>query len=137
MRFRTSASSQSSQTSVSYSFSGMSFRYSQINNAPVLSNALFNDQEDMTVASPFSVAPEYYVVASIYDEQGCLTIQSVSGCAYRTGSTDKTCYDPDNKSNTSLICSVTNCSGSEDKTATASCVFSAVNTLDPTDAGTP
>ena len=138
MRFRTSTSSASSTVSVNYYFSGMSIRYSQVNNAPTLSNALFNDQEDITVGSYFGAPTAYYVLADIYDEQGCETIQTITGCAYRSGSNDKTCaLAGQGKASASLSCSVTNCSGTGDKTATASCILYALNTLDPTDAGTP
>lgn len=138
MRFRTSNSSVSTQTTLAYMFSGLSVRYSQINDAPILVNALLNDQEDITVNSLFSQVPLYYdVTADLFDEQGCQTIHSVSACIYRTGAIDKTCYATDTHSNLSASCLLSGCSGSEDKTASVTCTFQAINSLDPTDYGTP
>ncbi|MDD3156350.1 MAG: hypothetical protein PHP14_02985 [Candidatus Pacebacteria bacterium] len=70
-------------------------------------------------------------------------MSSAYGCAYRTGSDDKTCTGPNSyllKENQGLgnnSCSFTDCSGPEDKTAKVNCSFVGFPSLDPTDSGSP
>jgi len=121
MRIRTSASSASSTFNTTIRYAGINFRYSQINDAPVVTNALFNNQENIVVPAGFS--SEYiYVTADVYDAQGCSTILTPTGCAYRSGSSYSSCLESRNNENEVLSCEVLNCSGAGDNTANISCI---------------
>lgn len=117
----------------------MSFRYSQINDAPVLSNLLFNNQNNITVSPYQSIADSVYITADISDAQGCLSLVNPNSvCTYRSGSSDTNCYNSDNvNSKWAGDCAISNCSGAGDTTATLSCSITADYLLAPTDAGTP
>ena len=143
MRFRTSISTMTSGSAYAvYDFIAMAPRYSQINDAPVISNLLFNNQEDIIATSGFNSVTEYvYVTADVYDAQGCNTILTPTGCAFRSGSPYGSCagfmLGLNYNASEALSCDILNCSGAGDTTATISCPVSANYVKDPTDYGTP
>jgi hypothetical protein len=138
MRIRTSSSTASSQVSAQIDYFGMSIRYVQINDAPVVTNVLFNNQNNITV-SGFGTSPDniVYVTADVSDAQGCNTITTPTACAYRSGASDPLACSGSTNEMENLTCTVSDCSGSGDTTATVSCEFHANYQKDPTDADTP
>lgn len=137
MRFRNSTSGVTSDTEekVYIYFVGMAMRYSQINDAPILSNVLLNNQSNITAMDTV------YATASVSDTQGCLSLKTSSptyACVYRSGVANSNCASlEDAGSGTQISCTINDCSGEGDTTATVSCAFNSGLTSDPTDTGTP
>ncbi|MFA5229917.1 MAG: hypothetical protein WC422_00340 [Candidatus Paceibacterota bacterium] len=138
MRIRTNVSNSSVASTAEMDFAGVSFRYIQANSAPIISNPLFNNQQNIVV-SGYGTTPAniVYVTADVTDADGCSTLSTPTGCAFRSGSSYSDCVESHTNENETLSCSLSNCSGGSDTTATISCAVTANYLKDPTDAGTP
>lgn len=107
------------------------------NHNPVVSGVSLNNQTNISLIENSTTSVN--VTATVYDNNGCTTISSVSAKIYRSGvSGGKDCtLNENNCYSATCVQDSGSCSGSSDKDATYTCTFNLQFFADPTDEGTP